>query len=132
MIAFVTRRCIYAVSSRSTGTLFVSLVRKPISLTRPLSLTPINHNFPNMQQMMDELSKNPKAMALFQAIKKDPKIMQTMQELIITLTKKGYLDLKNPTKQPSTSKSHLIIDSFRQFQVLPCLLIRKFVLNYSN
>ena len=107
MIAFVTRRCAYAFSSRSNRTLLLSLVRNPASLTRPLSLTPIHHNLPNMQQMMDELSKNPKAMALFQAIKKDPKIMQTVQDLIVTMTKKGYLDLKNPTKQPSSSKISL-------------------------
>lgn len=103
MLALVTRRCAYALSYRSNGSLLLSLGRNPAYLTRSFSFTPIHQNIPNMQQMMDELSKNPKAMALFQAIKKDPKIMQTVQDLILTMTKKGYLDLKNPTKQPSSS-----------------------------
>jgi hypothetical protein len=101
MFGFVARRFIYALSSRSTGALLVSLARNPVLVVRPLSLSPVYHNFPNMQQMMDELSKNPKAMALLQAIKKDPKIMQAVQDLILTMTKKGYIDLRNPTKQPS-------------------------------
>jgi hypothetical protein len=101
MIAFIARRCIYSLSSRSTGVLLVSLTRKPVPLIRSLSLTPVNHNFPNMQQMMDELSKNPKAMALLKAIQKDPKIMQVVQDLMLTMTRKGYIDLKNPAKQPS-------------------------------
>jgi hypothetical protein len=104
MIAFVTRRFIYALSSRSTGTLLVSLTRTPAPLVRPLSLTPTHHSFPNMQQMMDELSKNPKAMAFLKAIQKDPKIMQAVQDLIMTMSKKGYIDLNNPRKQPSKSK----------------------------
>lgn len=101
MFGFVARRFIYALSSRSTGALLVSLARNPVLVVRPLSLSPVYHNFPNMQQMMDELSKNPKAMAFLQAIKKDPKIMQAVQDLILTMTKKGYIDLRNPTKQPS-------------------------------
>jgi hypothetical protein len=101
MFAFVARRFVYGLSSRSTGALLVSLTRTPVPLVRLLSLTPINHNIPNMQQMMDELSKNPKAMALFKAIKKDPKIMHSVQDLIMLMTKKGYIDLNNPTKQPS-------------------------------
>ena len=101
MIAFVARRCVYALSSRTTGALLVSLTRKPVPLIRPLSLTPINYNIPNMQQMMDEISKNPKAMALFKAIQKDPKIMQAVQDLMLTMSKKGYIDIKNPGKQPS-------------------------------
>ncbi|CAF1417002.1 unnamed protein product [Rotaria sp. Silwood1] len=54
-----------------------------------------------MQQMMDEISKNPKAMAFLQAIKKDPKIMHAVQDLMMTMSKKGYIDLNNPTKQPN-------------------------------
>ncbi|CAF4151177.1 unnamed protein product, partial [Rotaria sp. Silwood2] len=50
--------------------------------------------------MMDEISKNPKAMAFFQAIKKDPKIMHAVQDLMMIMSKKGYIDLNNPTKQP--------------------------------
>jgi len=101
MFAFVARRFVYGLSSRSTGALLVSLTRNPVPVVRPLSLTPTYHNFPNMQQMMDELSKNPKAMAFLQAIKKDPKIMQSVQDLIMTMSRKGYIDLNNPTKQPS-------------------------------
>ncbi len=101
MFGFVARRFVYALSSRSTSALLVSLARNPVPVVRPLSLSPVYHNFPNMQQMMDELSKNPKAMAFLQAIKKDPKIMQAVQDLILTMTKKGYIDLRNPTKQPS-------------------------------
>jgi len=115
MIAFVARRCIYTLSSRSTGALLVSLTRKPVPLIRPLSLTPINYNFPNMQQMMDELSKNPKAMAFLKAIKKDPKIMHAVQDLIITMTQKGYIDLKNPTKQPSQLKYYSMLILYSQF-----------------
>jgi hypothetical protein len=101
MFAFVARRFVYGLSSRSTSALLVSLIRNPVPVVRPLSLTPIYHNFPNMQQMMDELSKNPKAMAFLQAIKKDPKIMHSVQDLIMIMSKKGYIDLNNPTKQPS-------------------------------
>ncbi|CAF0914559.1 unnamed protein product [Rotaria sordida] len=54
-----------------------------------------------MQQMMDEISKNPKAMALLEAIRKDPKIMHAVQDLMMTMNKKGYIDLNNPTKQPN-------------------------------
>ena len=101
MLAFAARRIAYTLSSRIGQVLLTSLPRTPMTLVRPLSLTPVFHNFPNMQQMMDELSKNPKAMALFQAIKKDPKIMHAVQDLIETMSRKGYIDLKNPTKQPS-------------------------------
>ncbi len=103
MFAFVARRCVYSLSSRSTGALLVSLTRTRIPVVRPLSLTPVHYNIPNMQQMMDELSKNPKAMAVFEAIKKNPKIMHAVQDLMMIMSKKGYLDLKNPTKQPSKS-----------------------------
>ncbi|UJR10821.1 hypothetical protein I4U23_015008 [Adineta vaga] len=101
MLAFVTRRIVYTLSSNTNNILLVCRPRAPITFVRPLSLTPISHSFPNMQQMMDELSKNPKAMTFLQAIKKDPKIMHVMQDLISTMTRKGYIDLKNPTKQPS-------------------------------
>jgi hypothetical protein len=37
--------------------------------------------------MMHELLKNPKAVALLQTIKKDPKIMQSLQDLIMTMSK---------------------------------------------
>ncbi|CAM4814289.1 unnamed protein product, partial [Rotaria magnacalcarata] len=33
---------------------------------RPSSLSPIRRSFSNMQQMMDEISKNPKALALLE------------------------------------------------------------------
>lgn len=102
MLAFIARRFVYTISSRSTGVLLASLIRKPpVPTVRPLSLSPIYHNFPNMQQMMDDLSKNPKAMAFLQAIKKDPKIMHAVQDLIMIMTKKGYIDIRNPAKQPS-------------------------------
>jgi len=101
MFAFVARRFFYAFFSRPTGALLVSLTRNPVPIVRPLSLTPILHDFPNMQQMMDELSKNPKAMAFLQAIQKDPKIMRGVQDLMMTMSQKGYIDLNNPRKQPS-------------------------------
>lgn len=109
MFAFVARRFVYTLSSRSTSALLASLIRKPvpISTVRPLSLTPVYHNFPNMQQMMDEMSKNPKAMALFEAIKKNPKIMHAVQDLMTLMSKKGYIDLNDPKKQPSQSKSNI-------------------------
>lgn len=73
----------------------------PLSLSRPLSLTPILKDFSDLKKMMDTLSKNPQAMAMAQAIKKDPKILQSIQELMSLMMKKGFIDLKNPTKQPS-------------------------------
>ena len=101
MFSFIARRFVYILSARSTGALLVSLTRSPVSLSHPLSLTPIYHNFPDMQQMMDQLSKNPKAMAFLKAIQKDPKIMQAVQDLIMIMSKKGYINMNNPTKQPS-------------------------------
>ncbi|CAF4301760.1 unnamed protein product, partial [Rotaria magnacalcarata] len=68
---------------------------------RPSSLSPIRRSFSNMQQMMDEISKNPKALALLEAIKKNPKIMLAVQDLMTTMNRKGYIDLNNPTRQPS-------------------------------
>lgn len=50
---------------------------------------------------MDEMAKNPKAIALFKAIQKEPKILQSIQELMTILNRKGYIDMKNPTKPPS-------------------------------
>lgn len=61
-----------------------------------------------MKQMMDEMSKNPKAMALFQAIQKDPKILQAIQELMAILNRKGYIDMRNPMKPPSKSDGKFI------------------------
>ena len=101
MFVFVARQFIRTFSSLRTAPLLVSLTRTSTPLLRPLSLTPIKHNFPNMQQMWDEISKNPKAMAFLEAIKKDPKIMHATQDLIMTMSRKGYVDLANPTKQPS-------------------------------
>ena len=80
MFAFVARRFVYGLSSRSTSVLLVSLTRNPTPVVRPLSLSPISHSFPNIQQMMDELSKNPKAMTLLKAIQKDPKLMHAVQD----------------------------------------------------
>jgi hypothetical protein len=101
MFAFVARRLVYTLSSRSTNALLVSLTRTPTPFVRPLSLSAVKYNFPNIQQMMDELSKNPKAMAFLQAVKKDPKIIHAVQDLIAIMSKKGYIDTSNPTKQPS-------------------------------
>ncbi|CAF1112662.1 unnamed protein product [Adineta steineri] len=101
MMAFAVRRIVSTMSLRTTGVLLTSLSRTPVHVIRPLSLSSMHNNLPNMEQMMKDLSKNPKAMALFQAIQKDPKIMHVVQDLITVMTKKGYIDLKNPTKQPS-------------------------------
>lgn len=101
MLSFTARRFVSTVCTRSTGNLLISLTRKPVLPVRTLALSTVNYNFSDMKKMMDEVSKNPKAMAFIQAIQKDPKIMQAVQDLMMTLTKKGYIDLKNPTKQPN-------------------------------
>ena len=101
MLSFVARRFVSTLCIRSTGSLLVSLVRKPVPQVRTLALSSVNYNFTDMKKMMDEVSKNPKAMAFMEAIQKDPKIMHAVQDLMMTLTKKGYVDLKNPNKQPS-------------------------------
>ena len=123
MFAIVTRRVIYSCSSRFTSSLLISWTRMSTLYRHPsvrsLSLTPIYHNSPNMQQMMDEISKNPKAMALLEALKKDPKLMQAVQDLMMTMSRKGYIDLNNPMKQPSKSKFFFIKHNFRSlFQTL--------------
>lgn len=92
-------------------------VLQPSLSVRPLSLSPIHHFLPNMNQMMDELSKNPKAMALFKAIQKNPKILESMQDLMATLVRKGYVDMRNPMKQPSLIFFLSTIISLNCFQI---------------
>ena len=83
MFGFVARHAVQNLSRRWT------FCAASLSHSRPLSFTPVHHNFPNIQQMMSELSKNPKAMAFLEAVKKNPRIIHTMQELIETMSKKG-------------------------------------------
>lgn len=101
MFTFVVRRFVFGLSSRIANPTLAPLTRTLVPVIRPLSLSPVHRSFPNMQQMMDEISKNPKAMQLLEAIKKDPKILRAVQDLMMTMNKKGYIDLNNPAKQPS-------------------------------
>ena len=101
--------------------LSISRTWVPLSLSRPLSLTPVHHDFSDLKKMMDALSKNPQAMAMVQAIRKDPKILQSIQELMSLMMKKGFIDLKNPTKQPSKSiDEHHSLHPPGSFQVSRC------------
>ena len=51
-------------------------------------------------QMLGEMAKNPKARAVFEAIRNDPALLHKVQELGFLLQRKGYIDPSNPTKQP--------------------------------
>ncbi|KAJ3054604.1 hypothetical protein HK097_001332 [Rhizophlyctis rosea] len=53
--------------------------------------------------MLGEMAKNPKARAVFEAIRKDPALLHKVQELGFLLQRKGYIDPSNPTKQPGFS-----------------------------
>ncbi|CAF3424620.1 unnamed protein product [Rotaria socialis] len=103
MFAFVVRRFVPVFSSRLGSPLLLplTLTRMSSPSIRPSSLSLIRHSFSNMQQMMDEISKNPKALALLEAIKKNPKIIHAVQDLMTTMNRKGYIDLNNPTRQPN-------------------------------
>ncbi|CAF1658438.1 unnamed protein product [Rotaria magnacalcarata] len=103
MFAFVVRRFLSVFSSRLGSPLLLplTLTRMSSPSARPSSLSPIRRSFSNMQQMMDEISKNPKALALLEAIKKNPTIMLAVQDLMTTMNRKGYIDLNNPTRQPN-------------------------------
>ena len=83
----------------------LTVSRPWVTLVRPLSLSPVQHDFSQLRQMMDALSKNPQAIALVQAIRKDPKILQSVQELMSLMAKKGFIDLTNPSKQPSNGST---------------------------
>lgn len=111
MLALIIRRSVRFISHPIPIVRHLALATKPSSriLARTFTIKSINHNLPNMQQMMDEMSKNPKAIALFRAIQKDPKILRAMQDLMMVMVRKGYIDMRNPMKQPST---FIILDLF--------------------
>ncbi|CAF1570352.1 unnamed protein product [Didymodactylos carnosus] len=86
---------------------------------------------PNIEQMMEQISKNPKTMALVEAIKKNPKILMAVQDFVTTLAKKGYIDLSNPTKQPSIA---MLADSEIRSKLflLVKMLTQEGVLNFKD
>lgn len=53
-----------------------------------------------MRNVLNELAKNPKAMKIFQAIQRDPQLLNQVQSLGLLLQQKGYIDPSQPTKQP--------------------------------
>ncbi|KAJ3187407.1 hypothetical protein HDU85_006695 [Gaertneriomyces sp. JEL0708] len=55
---------------------------------------------PNIQAALEDLAKNPRAMAVFNAIKDDKELLEDVQALGAMLQTKGYLDPAEPTKQP--------------------------------
>ncbi|KND02714.1 uncharacterized protein SPPG_01797 [Spizellomyces punctatus DAOM BR117] len=59
-----------------------------------------NSSSPDMTAVLQELSKNPKAMAIFQAIQRDPRLLNEVQSLGLLLHSKGFIDPSNPVKQP--------------------------------
>ncbi|KAI8996073.1 hypothetical protein BC832DRAFT_305572 [Gaertneriomyces semiglobifer] len=67
---------------------------------------------PNIQAALEDLAKNPRAMAVFNAIKDDKELLDDVQALGAMLQTKGYLDPAEPTKQPGKQM-------FGNFVVLP-------------
>ncbi|KAI9091270.1 hypothetical protein DFS34DRAFT_635541 [Phlyctochytrium arcticum] len=54
----------------------------------------------NMVKVLNDLSKNPKAMAIFRAIQNNPQLLNEVQALGMVLQQKGYIHPSNPMKQP--------------------------------
>ncbi|KAJ3045083.1 hypothetical protein HDV00_011808 [Rhizophlyctis rosea] len=65
-----------------------------------------------MKRVLEELSKNPQARQVFEAIQKDPTLLLKVQELGLLLQRKGYIDPSRPAKQPGiTAMARMFADS---------------------